>query len=70
MNKPKTITINAKCSDLFNAHLDNGKRYEGYVPSFFPGQHYGDYVSLEIDLKTGTILNWKPPTQKDLEIFE
>lgn len=66
---PKTITISAKCSDLFSASLDDGREYDGYVPDFFPGEHYGDYVELEIELATGKILNWKVPTKKDLEIF-
>jgi hypothetical protein len=25
--------------------------YEGYVPSFFPGNHFGDYVMLSISRK-------------------
>ena len=70
----KTILISAKCSDLFAADLyADGKRvgaYEGYVPDFFPGQHYGDYVQLNIDVDTGKILNWKVPTAKDLAIFK
>lgn len=39
-----------------------------YVPDFFPGDHYGDYLCLEIDIETGQILNWKKPT--DLELSE
>lgn len=78
MLNPKTISISAKCSDLFSAVLQgtdkDGKpvmaEYDGYVPDFFPGQHYGDYVQLDIDLETGRILNWKKPTKKDLEIFK
>jgi hypothetical protein len=70
----KTISITAKCSDMFSAVLrENGKTlgtYEGYVPKFFPGEHYGDYVELEIDAETGRILNWKKPTIKDLTIFK
>lgn len=70
MAKPKTITFSAKCSDMFSARLDDGREYDGYVPSFFPGQHYGDYVQLEIDLATGQILNWAAPSKKELdEIF-
>jgi hypothetical protein len=70
----KTISISAKCSDMFNATLSEygvpiGK-YSGYVPAFFPGQHYGDYVQLEIDIATGKILNWKPPNNRDLKIFK
>ncbi len=35
--------------------------YESYVPDFFPGEHYGDYLILNIDLETGQITNWKRP---------
>lgn len=68
------IHMSAKCSDLFNASLmrDGGfvGEYTGYVPNFFPGQHYGDYVEFVIDANTGQILNWKRPTAKDLAIFK
>jgi hypothetical protein len=67
--KAKVISISAKCSDLFSASLDDGRVYDGYVPKFFPGQHYGDYVELEIELETGRILNWKKPTEEDLSVF-
>lgn len=65
------IHMSAKCSDLFGMLvLDaTGKEvldYSGYVPDFFPGEHFGDYVQLEIDADTGTILNWKRPTKADL----
>ena len=65
------IKISAKCSDLFSATLmDNVGQikgeYDGYVPDFFPGEHYGDYVELDIDVATGRILNWKKPTEKQL----
>lgn len=33
--------------------------YNGYVPSFMPGEHYGDYLMIDIDPYTGLILNWK-----------
>ena len=67
----KTISICAKCSDMFGASvLDSDGNvlfdYDGYVPDFFPGEHYGDYVILDIDLATGQILNWKKPTQVQL----
>jgi hypothetical protein len=70
----KTITISAKCSDSFFASLNDDHKglvgeYDGYVPDFFPGNHYGDYVDLEIDIETGTILNWNVPTKEDLKIF-
>lgn len=32
-----------------------------------PGEHYGDYLILEIDLDTGQIKNWKAPTAKQIE---
>ena len=67
MAKPKTITFSAKCSDMFSAHLDDGREYDGYVPSFFPGKHYGDYVQMEIDLATGKILNWVVPTYAEID---
>lgn len=46
-----------------------GEDYEGYVPGFMPGEHYGDYLILNIDLETGKILNWNPPTQEQIEEF-
>ena len=66
-----TLRITAKCSDLFSASLVdiNGKQvgeYDGYVPDWMPGEHYGDYVELKIDIATGNILNWKCPTQGQL----
>lgn len=67
------IKFCAKCSDMFSASLHDGqtiKQYEGYVPDFFPDQHWGDYVIFEIDIDTGKILNWKKPTQRDLAIFK
>jgi hypothetical protein len=62
--KPKTVlSISAKCSDLYSHTLTlksgEERHYDGYVPSFFPGEHYGDYVMLDIDPYTGKILNWK-----------
>lgn len=63
--KGKTIlSINVKCSDMYS-HVIYGKdgkvyrEYSGYVPSFFPGEHYGDYVLLDICPYTGRIFNWK-----------
>ncbi len=67
------IKINAKCSDLFTATLrKDGKQlgvYDGYVPDFMPGNHYGDYIELDIDTETGLIVNWKKPTKKQLDVF-
>ena len=56
---------------MFSANLiKDGKvigEYDGYVPNWFPGRHYGDYVTLDIDVKTGKITNWRPPTQEELD---
>ena len=64
------LRISAKCSDMFNAELidSNGRveEYSGYVPEFFPGAHYGDYITLEIDTDTGQILNWTKPSTAQL----
>lgn len=64
--KDKTVLeITAKCSDMFSHRIftKNGelyREYSGYVPSFMPDEHFGDYVMLDIDPYTGKILNWKP----------
>jgi hypothetical protein len=70
----KTIRISAKCSDLFAALLCDGDKiigeYGGYVPAWLPNlqtEHYGDYVTLEIDIETGKIIGWKKPTQAQLK---
>ena len=70
----KVLEISAKCSDYFAATLVDDQNesifeYDGYVPEFFPGDHYGDYVQLNIDLETGRILNWVPPTAEQLEAW-
>lgn len=68
----KTLKIHLKCCDQFTAGLvdQDGTEifdYEGYVPSFMPGEHFGDYVILDIDLDTGKILNWEPPSAEQIE---
>lgn len=57
------IKINAKCSDLCQTTIveDDGTvllDHDGYVADFMPDEHYGDYIILDIDLKTGKVLNW------------
>jgi len=71
-NKTKTIRICAKCSDqcfvsLIDAADNTIAEHDGYVPDFMPGEHYGDYVELDIDRDTGRILNWKKPSAKSLK---
>lgn len=47
------------CADLFDAQGELiGSVEDQYVPSFFPGEHFGDYVILDIDINTGQITNW------------
>ena len=67
----KTIYVTAKCSDLchiifIDANNNLVGERDGYVPDFMPGEHYGDYVEMEIEVATGKILNWKNPTQEEL----
>jgi hypothetical protein len=70
----KVLKIHAKCRDCCSATLldQQGKvikEHDGYVPDFMPGQHYGDYIILDIDVDTGQILNWNPPSRVSLECF-
>ena len=66
-----TVKTHIKVCDRFTASFVDSdgnkvKDYDGYVPDFFPEQHYGDYLYLNIDLETGQILNWKKPTPQQL----
>jgi len=71
----KTLSIHMKVSDRFSAKLLSATgtvlkdQDDGYVPSFMPGEHYGDYVILDIDIDTGQITNWKTPTKEQIENF-
>jgi hypothetical protein len=67
----RILQINAKCSDMFCAALAvDGKQvgddYDGYVPDFMPGEHFGDYVMLNIDIDTGKIVKWHAPSEEEL----
>jgi len=71
MPKIKTIEISAKCRDMFaiSAHDAEGAivaEGDGYVPGFMPGEHWGDYIILTIEIATGKILNWKAPTDRNI----
>lgn len=50
------------CDDgLYSLQDENGETLiekEYYVPNIMPGEHYGDYIILDID-EDGKILNWK-----------
>jgi len=71
----KTIKVFAKVRDCAGYEVvdSNWNKIaavdDSYVPEFFPGQHYGDYLYLDIDVETGQITNWKKPTAKQLEDF-
>ncbi len=70
----KTLSIHMKCRDTFECSIRDQdgvalKEYEGYVPGFMPGNHYGDCLLLDIDLDTGQITNWKTPSAADIEAF-
>lgn len=71
--EPKILKIHCKVCDNFTASLEdnNGEQIhfqeDGYVPGFMPGQHYGDYLILDIDLDTGKVLNWKAPTADQIQ---
>lgn len=69
----KTLKIHTKVTDRFQAQLVSSTGTEiydqedGYVPGFMPGDHYGDYLILDIDIDTGQITNWTTPTQNDVQ---
>ena len=59
------LRISAKCSDqCMTGYTDskgNVTESDGYVPEGIGiGDGYGDYIEINIDMKTGQILNWKP----------
>ncbi len=71
----KTLKLYLKVCDQFTATMtdqDDSEIFhqdDGYVPEFMPGDHYGDYVILDIDLDTGKILNWTAPTAEQLQTW-
>jgi len=71
----KELRIHLKVRDSFSATLidDQGDEIyyceNEYVPSFMPGDHYGDYVYLNIDIDSGVILNWSKPSVEDVLTF-
>ena len=71
----KIVKVHAKCCDMCSIELIDSdgqlvKEHDGYVPSFMPGEHFGDYLILDIDIETGQILNWsKAKVEAKLEEF-
>lgn len=67
----KSIEVHAKVCDsgsytLKDSNGNNIAIRDDYVPSFFPEEHYGDYLILNIDLESGKILNWKTPIEQEV----
>ena len=64
------LKISAKCSDMcctnYTDEKGNVTESDGYVPKHIGIDEWGDYVDLEIDMKTGQILNWKPVTDEQV----
>jgi hypothetical protein len=71
----RTLSLCLKVRDEFSAQLLDAAgtsihdQEDGYVPGFMPGEHHGDYVMLDIELETGRITNWKPPTAEQLRAW-
>jgi hypothetical protein len=68
----KTLRVCAKTVDrcaitFLNEKGESVGERDCYVPNYFPEDHYGDYLELDIDVETGQILNWVKPTQKELK---
>ena len=69
----KSVTVSARVRDsgCYAYKNSNGEAIkcieDSYVPDFFPTEHCGDYLHLEIDLETGQILNWKKPSEEQLK---
>ena len=69
------LKVCAKCSDLCSMELLADDKtelgnYSGYVPVWLPNtnvKHYSNYVELTIDTTTGKIIDWTPPTKKQIK---
>jgi len=68
----KTISIYCKVCDNFTASIKDQdgetlfEQEDGYVWDIMPGDHYGDYLILDIDIDTGRINNWQKPDAADV----
>lgn len=70
----KSVSVHVKVCDSGNYELKDSegnvvKEKNDYVPGFFPGEHYGDYLILDIDIDTGMIMNWVKPTEQKIKDF-
>jgi hypothetical protein len=62
-DKPKTVRVRANYLghfkwDFFNKNGERMRLYDCCIPEFIPGERDGENMCLEIDLKTGKIVNW------------
>jgi hypothetical protein len=69
----KTLRLHLKVCDRFTCSIEDQDGdvlmdYDDYVPGFMPGEHFGDYVILDIDIDSGKITNWNP-TPDQIEEF-
>jgi len=64
-DNPRMCYVNAKCSDLFSARLEDCE-HEGYVPSDL-GIGGGDYVKFKYCLNCGCIQGTWPLAETKLE---
>jgi hypothetical protein len=66
MEKIRQMSFYGKTSDMFHAIFtdDSGNNFtiNDYPPKFLGN----DGISMSINLETGQILTWKPPTQEEL----
>ena len=66
----RVLSVCGKTSDLCSIVVKDATgncmtEYSGYVPDFFPDEHCGDYLMLDIDVVTGRILNWPKDLTQD-----
>lgn len=68
----QVASIHAKvCDEGVYELMAGGERVaakSGYVPGFFPGEHYGDYLLLDIDGE-GRIAGWRPRERDVVDTF-
>lgn len=68
----RALSISCKVRD--ECHLEfiqeNGyiESYRGYVPDFFPDEHWGDYIILQITDK-GKVKGWQPTDKQIYEVL-
>lgn len=66
------ILVYAKCNDCcFVSVIDDDgtvlRDHDGYVPKIISND--SDGLDLEIDIKTGQILNWRAPSDDEIKSF-